>query len=124
MEGRATVRLASKLQTMRNQIRLLRGELPGICPAGMHHNSNTGNFEIASNLFRRIYHFFFNCRPPVDGLQGVGKMADNGLRLDEGGDFYYKVHTKHTLQIYDKPSYDVLNATFAKPLLPAGISAL
>lgn len=62
MEGRATVRLASKLQTMRNQIRLLRGELPGICPAGMHHNSNTGNFEIASIFIiggLRIIHMVF-----------------------------------------------------------------
>jgi len=41
-------------------------------------------------------------------------MQDNVSRLGEGGDFTTNVHTKHTLQIYDKLSYEELNRHFCK----------
>ena len=40
----------------------------------------------------------------------------NVLRLGEGGDLTTNVHTKHTLQIYEKLSYEALNRHYAKPL--------
>jgi len=40
--------------------------------------------------------------------------SDNVLRLGEGGDFTTNVHTKHTLQIYEKLSYEALNRHFCQ----------
>jgi len=42
------------------------------------------------------------------------RLAYNVLRLGEGGDFTTNVHTKHTLQIYEKLSYEVLNRHFCQ----------
>ena len=36
----------------------------------------------------------------------------NGLQLQEVGDFTTKLHTKHTLQTYEKLSYEALNRQF------------
>lgn len=41
-------------------------------------------------------------------------LAANVSRLGEGGDFTTNVHTKHTLQIYDKLSYEELNRHFCQ----------
>ena len=41
-------------------------------------------------------------------------MTGNVSRLGEGGDFTTNVHTKHTLQIYDKLSYEELNRHFCQ----------
>ena len=41
-------------------------------------------------------------------------ISPNVLRLGEGGDFTTNVHTKHTLQIYEKLSYEVLNRHFCQ----------
>lgn len=41
-------------------------------------------------------------------------LAINVLRLGEGGDFTTNVHTKHTLQIYEKLSYEALNRHFCQ----------
>jgi hypothetical protein len=40
--------------------------------------------------------------------------ADNGLWRGDGGDFTTNVHTKHTLQIYGKLSYEALNRHFCQ----------
>jgi len=42
------------------------------------------------------------------------RLAYNGLRLGEGGDLTTNVHTKHTLQIYEKLSYEALNRHFCQ----------
>jgi hypothetical protein len=42
------------------------------------------------------------------------KLAANVLRLGEGGDFTTELHTKHTLQIYEKLSYEALNRHFCQ----------
>ena len=47
-------------------------------------------------------------------LQLVCKIATNVLRLGEGGDLTTNVHTKHTLQIYEKLSYEALNRHFCQ----------
>ena len=39
-------------------------------------------------------------------------MAYNGLGLCEVGDFTAELDTKHTLQIYEKVSYEALNRHF------------
>ncbi|MFY9307612.1 MAG: hypothetical protein WAQ28_01050, partial [Bacteroidia bacterium] len=36
------------------------------------------------------------------------------MRLGEGGDLTTNVHTKHTLQIYEKLSYEALNRHFCQ----------
>ena len=41
-------------------------------------------------------------------------LGGNVSRLGEGGDFTTNVHTKHTLQIYDKLSYEELNRHFCQ----------
>lgn len=41
-------------------------------------------------------------------------LAGNVLRLGEGGDLTTNVHTKHTLQIYEKLSYEALNRHFCQ----------
>ena len=41
-------------------------------------------------------------------------MCANGLRLGEGGDFTTNVHTKHTLQIYEKLSYEAISRHFCQ----------
>jgi len=41
-------------------------------------------------------------------------MADNVSRLGEGGDFTTNVHTKHTLQFYEKLSYEAQNRHFCQ----------
>ena len=41
-------------------------------------------------------------------------IKHNGLRLGEGGDLTTNVHTKHTLQIYEKLSYEALNRHFCQ----------
>jgi hypothetical protein len=53
-------------------------------------------------------------------------MACNVLRVGEGGDFTTEHYTKHTLQIYEKLSYEALPRHFcqlkiskAKPVLYA-----
>ena len=49
-------------------------------------------------------------------VRSVGRptLAGNVSRLGEGGDFTTNVHTKHTLQIYDKLSYEELNRHFCQ----------
>ena len=44
----------------------------------------------------------------------VFTLAYNVLRLGEGGDFTTELHTKHTLQIYEKLSYEALNRHFCQ----------
>jgi hypothetical protein len=41
-------------------------------------------------------------------------VRHNGLRLGEGGDFTTNVLTKHTVQIYEKLSYEALNRHFCQ----------
>jgi len=41
-------------------------------------------------------------------------IGHNVLRLGEGGDLTTNVHTKHTLQIYEKLSYEALNRHFCQ----------
>ena len=41
-------------------------------------------------------------------------MGVNGLRLGEGGYFTTELHTEHTLQIYEKLSYEALNRHFCQ----------
>ena len=41
-------------------------------------------------------------------------LAANVSRLGEGGDLTTNVHTKHTLQIYEKLSYEALNRHFCQ----------
>jgi len=48
---------------------------------------------------------FWNGRPTI---------GYNGLLLGEGGDLTTNVHTKHTLQIYEKLSYEALNRHFCQ----------
>ena len=51
----------------------------------------------------------------VTECQGlIYKGLFNGFGLCEGGDFTTNVHTKHTLQIYDKLSYEELNRHFCQ----------
>ena len=45
-------------------------------------------------------------------------LAANVLRLGEGGDLTTNVHTKHTLQIYEKLSYEALNRHFCQTAVP------
>ena len=45
---------------------------------------------------------------------GRPTIGYNVLRLGEGGDFTTNVHTKHTLQIYEKLSYEALNRHFCQ----------
>jgi hypothetical protein len=47
-------------------------------------------------------------------LRNRKSLATNVLRLGEGGDFTTNVHTKHTLQIYEKLSYEALNRHFCQ----------
>ena len=41
-------------------------------------------------------------------------MNANGFGLGEGGDFTAELDTKHTLQIYEKLSYEALNRHFCQ----------
>ncbi|SDD89122.1 hypothetical protein SAMN04488104_11082 [Algoriphagus faecimaris] len=45
---------------------------------------------------------------------GLVSITANVLRLGEGGDLTTNVHTKHTLQIYEKLSYEALNRHFCQ----------
>ena len=47
-------------------------------------------------------------------MHNFGSVATNVLRLGEGGDLTTNVHTKHTLQIYEKLSYEALNRHFCQ----------
>jgi len=42
------------------------------------------------------------------------RLTGNVLRLGDGGDLTTNVHTKHTLQIYEKLSYEALNRHFCQ----------
>ena len=53
-----------------------------------------------------------NC--PVSLRKTMLFVAANGLLLGEGGDLTTNVHTKHTLQIYEKLSYEALNRHFCQ----------
>ena len=41
-------------------------------------------------------------------------MSVNGFGLGEGGGFTVELDTKHTLQIYEKLSYEALNLRFCQ----------
>jgi hypothetical protein len=41
-------------------------------------------------------------------------MSHNGFGLGEGGGFTAELDTKHTLQIYEKLSYEALNRHFCQ----------
>jgi hypothetical protein len=42
------------------------------------------------------------------------EVVANVLRIGEGGDFTAELDTKHTLQIYEKLSYEALNRHFCQ----------
>jgi hypothetical protein len=44
----------------------------------------------------------------------IESHTNDVLRLGEGGDLTTNVHTKHTLQIYEKLSYEALNRHFCQ----------